>query len=155
MTMSDSEVKLSDLTRPPGAKFDALGDRIAGTIVSVKREQQTDFDTGELKFWSNGDPALQTVIVVRQDDGTEATLFAKAGTYQVDSGEGTSMENAIAKAAAEAGADAIRSGATLEVVHSGLGKKTNPKFAAPKLYAARYVPAVEAVPVSGLFTNDK
>lgn len=153
----DQGISISELTRPPAAKFEDVGDRVKGVITRAARQQQTDLDTGELMVWANGDPRMQTVIAVQQADGTEVTLYARGGNYTVETGEGTAMEKAIVDAVVAAKADAIKVGATLEVVHSGLGKAAKRGVNQPKLYRARYVPPAAPdteVPVSGLFSDD-
>ena len=46
------------------AKFESVGDKIEGTILSADAKPQTDIDTGEIKTWSDGNPILQWVIVL-------------------------------------------------------------------------------------------
>lgn len=148
--MSDS-LPLSELKSSPSISFENVGDRVAGVIESVSRKQQTHFETGELLSWSNGDPRMLTFIVIRKDDGEEGALYARGGSFEVASGEGTSLEGAIVEAAIAAGATALEKGARLEVVHSGLSKRVSGKNPA-KLYRAKYTPATAAVPLSDLFT---
>ena len=150
--MSES-IDISTLASSPAAKFDAVGDMVKGRIEGVRQAQQTSIDTGEPLTFSDGTPRMQ--LVIRLDvDGETKTLYAKGGNYDVASGEGTSMQQAIVDAVMGAGASRIETGATLAVVHSGLGKKTNAAFSAPKLYRAEYRPPVEAVPIAGLFSDE-
>jgi hypothetical protein len=144
---------LSELSNPAAVKFESVGDRVAGRIIDVSQQPQTDIETGEPLYFTSGKPRLQLVIVL-EIDGESRSLYAKGGTYEVASGEGTSLQNAITEAAKAAGAKSLDAGATLEVVHTGLGKKTNPAFSAPRLFRARYSPPVASVPLDGLFSDD-
>lgn len=125
------------------AKFDEIGDRIEGTIVSAEELDQTDIETGEVKRWPDGKAVKQWVVVVRtdmrdgDDDDGQRTLYAKGGKFDAASGSGQSMMEAI-KAAANG--RPIEEGGTLTVMHSGLGKKKNPAYSAPKLFKAKYAP---------------
>lgn len=125
------------------AKFDEVGDRIEGIIVSAEVKPQTDIETGEIKRWTDGRPVEQWVIVLQtdirdgEDDDGQRTLYAKGGKFDAASGSGQSMMEAI-KAAANG--RAIEEGGNLVVAHSGLGKKKNAAYSAPKLYKAKYTP---------------
>ena len=147
---SNESLSIADLGGTPWAKFTSVGDRVVGVIRSVGREQQTDYDTRELLTWPNGEPKMETVVKLEQDDGDVCALHARGGRYEVASGEGTSLEAALVDAVVAAGETLIKPGARLEVVHSGIGKSG--KFNA-KLYRAKYTPPVEAVPVSDLFSD--
>jgi hypothetical protein len=151
--MSNDSLPISDLISSPSIKFDTVGDRVSGVITAVRRQQQTDFDTGEALSWSNGDPRMMTVVRL-EVDGEERALYARGGKYEVVEGEGTSLESAIVDAVVAAGGTAIERGARLEVVHSGLGKAPKRGANAPKLYRAKYTPAAASVPVSDLFSEE-
>ena len=137
------------------AKFEAIGDRIEGRILSADAKPQTDIETGDVKTWSNGDPILQWVIVLATDLGNggddtgERTIYAKGGKFTAAEGDGLSMMEAIKAAVAKAGAKQLLEGGTLVVQHSGLGEKKNKAYSAPKLYKARYTP-----PAAGLAIDE-
>ena len=151
--MTNDALPISDLISSPSVKFEKVGDRIAGVVTSVRRQQQTDFDTGEALTWSNGDARMMTVV--RLDvDGEERALYARGGKYEVVDGEGTSLESAIVDAVIAAGARSIERGARLEVAHSGLGKPPKRGANAPKLYRAKYSPPAASIPVSDLFSDE-
>lgn len=131
------------------AKFDNIGDRIEGVIVSAEEKPQTDIETGEIKRWSDGKPIQQWVIAVQTDlrDGDDddgvRVLYAKGGRFDAASGSGQSMMEAIKGAAS---GKPIEEGGTLTVMYSGQGKKKNAAYAAPKLYKAKYAaPALKTV----------
>lgn len=137
------------------AKFENVGDRIEGTIVSAEVKPQTDIETGEIKRWSDGKPVEQWVISLQtdlreaDDDDGIRTLYAKGGRFDAASGSGQSMMEAI-KAAASG--KPIEEGGTLTVMYSGQGKKKNVAYSAPKLYKAKY--AAPAIKTADLDDND-
>ncbi len=136
--MSDS---FNDLLTSDAAafKFEQIGDTCKGKVVRAERRQQTDPD-GTPKTFPSGDPMMQLVIVVELDDGTETSVYAKGGKYDIAEGKGTAMLPAIQEAVK--GQD-FRAGGLLAVQYSGNGKKTNPAFSAPKLYTVQYkAPAI-------------
>lgn len=137
-----------------------VGDKISGTIVSVKRVQQTDFTTGKPITWDNGDPRMQTVVElqteVREDDDDDGirSLWLKGGkNFEAQTGSGHSGEVALAMAAKEAGAKSIDEGAKLQFVCTGLSKPTTRGFQPAKLYAAKYSPPVQSVQADDLFDD--
>lgn len=137
-----------------------LGDKISGTIVSVKRVQQTDFTTGEPLTWSNGDPRMQTVIELQTDnrDGDDddgiRTLWLKGGkNYEAQTGSGQSGEVALAQAAKDAGAKSIEEGAKLQFACTGLAKPTTRGFQPARLYTAKYTAPVQSVQADDLFDD--
>jgi hypothetical protein len=128
------------------AKFEELGTKISGTVTDCRMAQQTSLDDGSPLTWSDGRPRMQLVVTLATeeldssidgDDGTRR-LYAKGGNYEIASGSGKSMKDAIADAVKAAGAKTLESGGTLTVAYTGEGKRTNRGFNAPKLYKARY-----------------
>lgn len=121
-----------------GWSAENVGDHIEGTITAVNARQQTDPANGIGKTWSNGDPMMQLVFSIVTDDGEERAIYAKGGKPDVASGEGTSLLEAIKTALTAAGMKGSESvGHRLLVAHTGLGKKTNSTFNAPKLWKAK------------------
>lgn len=129
------------------AKFTQIGDIVKGSVVSMTKTQQTDFDTGELLFWDNGDPRWQLVIALQTDDrdADDATddgvrkLYAKGA-----------MLKAIQGAFREANATPDVGG-TLAVEYIGDGEAKKRGMSPPKLYRAQYkAPSVIAAEVSDL-----
>lgn len=154
--MSNTTTDPNDFLFQSGAKSafgdDApVGTTVKGRIISAEVRQQSDPKTGELKTWADGSPKNQLVITLQtdqhdddNDDGTRA-IYGKGGRYEVASGKGQSMLDAIREAVKKSGAKGLDVGAVLTVQHSGLGKKTNPAFNPPKLYLAKYEPATTVV----------
>jgi hypothetical protein len=63
------------------------------------------------------------------------------------------MKQAIADAVKKAGAASLDEGGILRVAHTGLGKKTNRGFSAPKLYRATYEAPTKSVSSEDLFSD--
>src|SRR5262245_33197979 len=89
-----------------GAKafpFDNIGDSVEGRIVAADLRQQTSIE-GQKLTWDNGDPRMQLVITLatklhdNDDDDGQRTVYAKGGRFDTQTGEGTSMRDAIADA---------------------------------------------------------
>jgi hypothetical protein len=139
------------------AKFDNIGDTVEGTITDCVINQQTDMETNQPLTWPDGSPRMQLVVTLqtteRTDDNDDGVrrIYAKGGRYEVASGAGTSMKDAIADAVRKSGAPTLIEGGTLKVGYSGEGKKTNRGFSAPKLYRAVYTAPVKSVDASDLW----
>jgi hypothetical protein len=139
------------------AKFEAVGDTVEGVITDAQVSQQTDMETNQPLTWPDGSPRMQLVITLQtteriddNDDGLRR-VYAKGGRYEVASGAGTSMKDAIADAVRKSGTQSLVEGGTLKVGYSGEGKKTNRGFSAPKLFRAQYTPPVKSVDAADLW----
>jgi hypothetical protein len=139
------------------AKFDEIGDTVEGQITDAQITQQTDMETNQPLTWPDGSPRMQLVVTLQtneriddNDDGIRR-IYAKGGRYEVASGTGTSLKDAIADAVRKAEARSLDEGGTLKVGYSGVGKKTNRGFSAPKLYRATYTAPVKSVSASDLW----
>ena len=136
---------------------ESLGDKIAGTIINVKRVQQTDFTTSEPLSWADGSPRLQTVVELQtdergEDDDGVRTLWLKGGkNFEPQAGTGASGEVALAAAAKEAGATSIDEGAKLKFAYTGDAKPTTRGFQSAKLYTAKYTAGKSSVETDDLF----
>jgi hypothetical protein len=142
------------------AKFDNVGDYVEGSITNVELQQQTSMEDNTPLTWSDGSPRMQLVVTLatdlrdgEEDDGSRR-IYAKGGTYEVAEGTGRSMKDAIAEAVKKAGAKTIAEGGVLKIGFTGLGKKTNRGYSAPKLFKASYKEPVASVPASDLFDDD-
>lgn len=142
------------------AKFEEVGDSVEGTIVEAKVTQQTDMDDGTPLTWSDGSPRMQLVVSIQtdqrvddNDDGIRR-IYAKGGNYEVASGTGTSLKQAIADAVKKAEAKSLDEGGWLKVGHTGLGKKTNRGYSAPKLFRAQYKAPVASISADDLGFDD-
>jgi hypothetical protein len=142
------------------AKFEKIGDTVEGQITDVKVTQQTSMEDNTPLTWPDGSPRMQLVITLQtsandgEDDDGVRKLYAKGGKYEVAEGTGTSMKDAIGDAVKKAGSKSIDEGGTLRVGHSGMGKKTNRGFSAPKLYRATYEAPKASVAASELWEEE-
>lgn len=126
----------------PTAKFPTPGTTVGGRITEQPTvEQQRDIQTGEKKFWSDGNPMMQMVVTVQtdqrdpsvEDDDGQRRIFVKGV-----------MKNAVADAVRITGARGLEVGGQLFVTYTHDGTPKQRGFSAPKQYTARYVPAVQA-----------
>ena len=141
------------------AKFETVGDMVKGTILDCKLTQRTSMEDNTPLTWADGRPQMQLVVTLQTDEKTDAEddgqrrVYARGGNYEVASGEGTSLKDAIANAVKKAGERALTEGGTLAVVYSGEGKKTNRGYSAPKLFKAKYEAPVASVAGADLFDD--
>lgn len=152
--MTSQSIPLSDLESSPAAKFERIGDKYVGKIVSMKERQQTDIN-GRPLFFDSGDPRMQWVITLDTGNGDFVALWSKGGSFKAAQGQGDSMLNAIGAAVRAAGCSSVDVGAQLAVAHTGLGE-AKPGLSPPKLFTAQYqppAPVAAQVPVDDLFST--
>lgn len=122
----------------PSAKFETVGASARGTVDNITASQQTDFTTGELLTWPNGDPRMQVLVdlateqrdpAVADDDGRRR-LYIK----------GKNLTAAVREAVRKAGAKGLEVGGLLTVTYIGDGTQEKRGINAPKLYEASYRP---------------
>ena len=134
-----------------------IGDKIKGTLLSINRVQQTDFQTNEPLTWADGTPRKQTVIELQtdqgdgDDDGVRSVWLKGGKNFEPNQGKGQSGEEALKSAVKETGAKSIDEGATLTVVMSGLAKPTTRGFQPAKLYTMKYEAPKVSADVDDLF----
>lgn len=117
------------------ARFPNIGDQVWGEVVNARVVQQTDFDSGALLFWDDGNPRMQLVITLAtqeqeddEDDGVRR-VYARG-----------QMATAIAKAVRATGAK-LRPGGQLVVRYTQDGPAPSRKgMSPPKIYFAKYEP---------------
>ncbi|MFI1287425.1 hypothetical protein ACH4VM_02755 [Streptomyces sp. NPDC020792] len=126
----------------PTAKFPTPGTVVGGRITEEPEvQQQRDIQTGELKFWSDGNKMMQLVVTVQtderdpaiEDDDGRRRIFVKG-----------QMKNAVSDAVRAAGGKGLEVGGTLHVRYTHDGQPKQRGFSAPKQYAAKYEPAAVA-----------
>lgn len=147
--MPETRDEVNEFLMGSGGKafpFEAIGDRVTGTIVAMQKRQQTDMQTGDPVFWANGDPkmmlqlTLQTELSESDDDEGTRSVYLRGGNYIPTKGKGTSSLVAVKDAVKRSGTDkGIEIGGTLSLEYSGEAKATGKGFAA-KLYVADYAP---------------
>jgi hypothetical protein len=132
-----------------GQKFPEVGFKWGGTLESWEMAQQTDLDTGELKFWNDGKPRMQLIMDLQgdptgktwewlsqrwvekpiPDDDGSRRLFVKAG-----------LHTAIVKAM-KAASGKLEAGAYIEITR---GEDLPPKkrgHSGQHTYTAVWTPA--------------
>ncbi len=142
------------------AKFEEIGDTVEGFITDAQQTQQTHMETQEPLTWPDGSPRMQLVVTLQtelhdddNDDGLRR-IFAKGGRYEVAEGTGTSMKDAIADAVKKSGSKTFDVGGWLKVGFSGMGKKTNRGFSAPKLFRAQYKAPTASIAAKDLWDDE-
>jgi hypothetical protein len=142
-----------------GGKGIGIGDSISGIVVSAGKEQQRDFDSGDLMEWDNGDPRMESVIVLSDtgehdpeldnDDGTRS-LHLRGGNYEVDEGSGVAGEKALLEAINKSG---IRcdTGVKLTAKITGMAKITKRGANAAKLWTIKLEKAPAGIGEEDLF----
>jgi hypothetical protein len=139
--MSDS-IPLTELEGSSGntAKFENIGDKHVGTVLSVDKRAQTQPD-GTVVTFNDGRPRMQFVVRIQPSDGGEpVVLYARGGKFQAAQGSGESMQLAIGAAVRRAGATTLDAGGLLAVQFTGLSKPPQVGFNGAKLYQAQYQP---------------
>lgn len=153
--------EVTDFLFSGGAKafpFNAIGDKARGTIVSAEVRQQTSMEGNKPLTWDDGSPRMQLVIVLQttikddDDDDGKRTLYAKGGNFDIGTGSGSSMRNAIADAVKASGSKSLDEGDELVVAYTGNGVAKR-GYQAPKLYTASFKKAVASVAADDLFDD--
>jgi hypothetical protein len=128
----------------PSAKFDTIGTTVIGTIKNPPTtQQQTDFDTGQPKFWDDGRPMLQVVVDI-QTDQRDPDIEDDDGVRRLYV-RGKHLTNAVRDAVRRAGAKRLEVGATLQVTFSGEDEPKRRGANGAKQYTAVYTPPADAV----------
>lgn len=126
-----------------GGQGCGIGDSVEGTIVSAERAQQTDFDSGKPLEWDNGDPRMESVIVIDvdmdksptakrddlPDDNGQRALHLRGGTYEPRKGHGKAGEKALKDAIQKSGlraAPGVHIKATITGEAKPTGRGLNP-----------------------------
>ncbi|QLE71095.1 hypothetical protein FGW37_05290 [Streptomyces rectiverticillatus] len=127
------------------ARFERIGSAVTGYISGKPKVQQmTDFTTSEPLTWPNGEPKLQMIVTMATDQVDPAVEGDDGMRRIYVKGQ---MKKAVADAVRQAGARGLEEGGLLTVTYVRDGRKTNPKFKAPKEYSATYQrPAVPVLP---------
>src|SRR5579859_914614 len=107
----------------PAFKFANPGDKIHGVITRAPEDRQArEYGTNKPKTWPDGNPVIQTKIVLRVLDGTEWAVYAEGR-----------MARAITAAIAANHATDLEVGGELEVRFPQYGTPKTPGGKPPKL----------------------
>lgn len=153
MSIDRTSDPLDDLFSGSGApafKFDQIGDSVTGVITSLDVRQQTDFESGELKFWDDGKAMMEVVITLAtalrdpnvDDDEGERRVFCRGAML-------TALKGAVHKVKAQKPAI----GGRVTITYSDLGEVKKRGFNAPKLYTVAYE-APSDVAVAEVFADE-
>jgi len=133
MTSTANEQAANDLLNggggPAGFKFESIGDTAKGSITNLTTQQARDFKTQKPKTYEDGNPIMQIVITLRQDDDEETRVFVKPA-----------MKAAIRDAVATSGADGLSVGGRLAVRYTADEPPEQPGLNPKKLFTAQYEP---------------
>jgi len=133
----------------PAAPLKEVGDRVSGTVIRAVKAQSTDLDGNLRTFPESGDPMFELHVDLQTDlrdpeidsDKGERRLYVRGGNYEVQSGSGESMKDAIAGALKKIEAKNFE-GIKLTVAHSGLSVPSKGRQPA-RLYVAKAERVVE------------
>lgn len=157
--MSDS-LSINDLQsggKSWGGEGFVMGDKVSGEVISAKRVQQTDFQTGDPLFWSNGDPRMMSQVTIQtdlrdgEDDDGVRTLYLKGGNFEAKEGVGAAGERALVEAMKAAGATSVDPGGKLHVAISGIAKPTTRGYQPAKLWSMKYEPPTQSIAAADLW----
>jgi len=141
-----------------GGKGCGVGDSVTGIVVSAGKEQQRDFDTSALLEWDNGEPRMESVVVLEtdlrdsemdHDDGKRA-LHLRGGNYEVAEGAGVSGEKALLEAIQRSGLR-CEAGVKLTAKITGMAKVTGRGRNPAKLWTIEMEKAASAIGEEDLF----
>lgn len=119
--------QLAPTPRYPNFKFDTIGKAVAGTIVFPPEDRQAlEYGTRKPKFWPDGNPVMQTKIVLETPADGRVAVYAQGRMVQ-----------AIRAALAEAEAADVEVGGTLAIKYSHDGE-AKAGGQPPKMYEAKY-----------------
>lgn len=142
MTMSANEFLMGGGI--PAAQFpdEAYGTTVGGVITTQpEMVQQTDLDDGTLKFWNDGKPMMQCIVIVQTeirdpqitDDEGLRKFYIKANSLK-----------AVREAVRRSGSKGLEVGGTLALTYTADGERKSRTKNPPKLYSATYQPPAAA-----------
>jgi hypothetical protein len=115
-------------------KFTTQGEEFVGQISGpVTTQQDTKFNSTELKFWDDGTPALKAMVPLTSESGESKVLHVPASSR---------LHKAIGAALGAAGVGDLEVGGVLGVTWTGFGTGRNSSNP-PREYAVRYLSAAD------------
>lgn len=109
-----------------------IGTSVTGKVLEVVVRQVTDIQTREPQTWPDGNPKQQAIITLQTDerDSADAEDDGRRNVYIKLWG----LQKTALAAASKAAGGSPAPGDTFTAKYTGVGKKTNPAFSAPKIY---------------------
>lgn len=138
--MTDTSVNdlLVGRSGPPAFKFETIGTTAKGKITNLGQSQVRDFKTGTARTYPDGNPIMQIVITLEQEDGEETRVFVKPDA-----------KRAIREAVERVAAPGLEIGGQLALKYAK-DEASQPGMNAKKIFEAQYkAPAVLAPAASG------
>lgn len=118
-------------------KFTDHGDQVDGWILHLETRQQTDFDSGELLFWNDGNPRMQLVVTMQANPETTKPEDDEDDLVRRLYVRGQ-MTNAIRKAVRESGQHGLEVDGRLWVRYVATAEPKRKGMSGAKQYVARY-----------------
>jgi hypothetical protein len=144
--------------RPEAVKFDQVGDAVVGRIVDLQSQQARDFGTGNPKFYQDGRPVMEPVVIIQVEGAGSRTLYCGRGLRKAI---GDAVRAVNFTRAPGQQVPGIRKGGYLHVTHTGVDTPRRPGAPGAKIYQASYVPpgsppvrAAPAVPATPALAID-
>src|SRR4030095_4194710 len=138
-------------------EFANIGDTVTGTITEMKKQQQTDFQSGAPAVWPSGEPkmmlriTLQTELQDSEDDEGLRSVYLRGGNFTATRGKGSAGLMAVKDAVKRSGApDGIQLGGKLMLQYSGEAPAPAKGMNAAKLYTASYQPPAFTVDIEDM-----
>ena len=125
------------------ARFEAIGATVVGIVQSVDVRQRTDFKTGDLMVWADGNPRNQLVITLATEQRDEdADDYGHRNLYVPNPSQ---LQKALAEAIRKVGAQGIVAGMKLGVKYVKDEPNANPRLNATKQYTVKVELPVQGV----------
>lgn len=119
-------------------KFEDVGDTISGKVLAVDKRQMREYESDALETWPDGAPKYTWIFTLETPEGPRA-IFVRGHMF-----------TAVRAAGAEAGITEMI-GAKLSVRFDGYGTPNKKGFNPPKLFKAKWEPAVASAHMEDLW----
>lgn len=129
---------LNGASGPAAFKFDKVGDTAKGRITKLDTMQVRDYKTQQPRYYDDGNPIMQIVITLEQENGEETRVFCKPAA-----------KAAIRTAVQAAEAEGLEVNGTLAVQYSGDEPADQPGLNPKKQFTAQY-----KAPVNNISANE-
>ena len=141
-----------------GGEGVGVGDQLVGTVISAGIEQQRDFDSNAPLEWDNGDPRMESVVVVQtdlrdpdsDDDNGERALHLRGGNYEAAEGTGLAGEKALLEAIKKSGLRCEK-GVKITARITGMAKPTGRGRNPAKLWTIKLEEGAPGIEADDLF----